>query len=39
MHFYGVDLRDVRAVFWNFAHRGVEVPTKKGVIVIDGGRS
>ena len=37
-HFYGVDLRNVRAVFWNFAHRGVEVPTKKGMIVVEGGR-
>ncbi len=37
-HFYGVDLRDVRQVFWNFARQGHRLSAESNVILIPGGR-
>ena len=36
-HFYGVDLREVRAVFWDFARFGHRLPTEPGIILIEEG--
>ncbi len=38
MHFYGVDLRDIREVFWNQARLGNRLPAESDVIVIAGGK-
>ncbi len=37
-HFYGVDLRDVREVFWNQFRHGYRLPAQSDVIVIAGGQ-
>ena len=37
-HFYGVDLREVREVFWNQFRLGYRLPAQSDVIVITGGR-
>ncbi len=38
MHFYGVDLREVREVFWNQFRLGYRLPAQSDVIVIAGGQ-
>ena len=35
-HWFGLDLCEVRQVFWNQAHLGHRLPAQKGVIVIEG---
>ncbi len=37
-HFYGVDLREVREVFWNQFRLGYRLPAQSDVIVIAGGQ-
>ncbi len=37
-HWFGLDLCDVRQVFWNNVRLGHRLPADHGVILIDGGR-
>ena len=39
MHFYGVDLRDVRETWWDLARQGYPPTAEPGVILLAGGRS
>ena len=38
-HFFGIDLRDVRQVFWNHVRLGHHLPPEPDVILIRGGRA
>ena len=38
-HFYGVDLSDVRQIFWNQARPGYRLPAESNIIILRGGRS
>jgi hypothetical protein len=37
-HWFGLELRDGREIFWNYVRLGHRLPADHGVIVIDGGR-
>ena len=37
-HYFGLELREVREIFWDLARLGYRLPAEKGVILIDGER-
>ena len=38
-HYFGLELREVREVFWDLARQGHHLPAEHGVILLEGGRS
>ncbi len=38
-HFYGLELREVREVYWSLARQGHPPPAESNVILIPGGRA
>ena len=38
-HYFGLELREVREVFWDLARLGYRLPPERGVILIPGGQS
>jgi hypothetical protein len=37
-HWFGLEARDVREVFWDLARQGHHLPAEHGVILLEGGR-
>ena len=37
-HFFGIELRDVREVYWSLARQGFSPTAEAGVILLAGGR-
>ena len=38
-HYFGLELREVREVFWDLARQGHHLPAELEIILLDGGRT